>query len=145
MTSRSSPSTALGALAMAAVLLMGGCARAGDKLGAGEDVDFCAGWAEVLNLDEPPLDDQTKVLRWAEGVRRIIERIDLRDEVDDEPVPRAVELGLEAADETMERFVDDVREATSADDVRAAQRKLADSAWDEATAGLSQFEDTKCR
>ena len=145
MKTRPAALTAMVALALLVGLAAGGCARAGDKLGAGDDVGFCSGWAEVIALDEPPLDDRAKVLRWAEGVRRIIDRIDLREEVDDEPVPRAIRMGLGAADETMERFVADVRDASSVDELRAAQRALGDSAWDDLAAGLSQFEDTRCR
>lgn len=127
------------------VLVLSGCARAGDKLGQGDDVGFCPGWNLLMGLEEPPLDERDEVLRWAEGAGRILERIDVRIEVDDDPLPGSIKDDLEVVEDSVADFVEDLRGADTVDAVRQAQRDFADGAWNTTTASLSQFEEAKCQ
>lgn len=131
-------------VAVLALVLLAGCARAGEKLGQGEDVGFCQAWAELQRLDEPALDDRDDVLRWAEGVERILDRVDVRVDVDDERLPTDVRRGVERAQSAIAAFVVDVRAAGTTDAVREAQRDFADGEWDSTMAALAGFEERKC-
>lgn len=130
---------------MLVLLLTTGCNRAGERLGAGQDVDFCRGWLELDMLDEPDTGDRDETLRWAQGVLRILDRIDTRREVDDDPVPRSVEELLTETEQPIERFVDDLEAADDGDGVATAVRVLADSGFDEAADQLTNFKEAKCR
>lgn len=129
------------ALALIVLVVLPGCSRTGDRLGVGSDVDLCAGWGLIDGLDEPDPRDRAATLRWAEGVGRIVDRIDLRREIDDEPVPPGVEPVLEVAGEAIETFVSDLRDDET---VAAAFRRLTTSDFDEVADLLTDFTSARC-
>lgn len=130
-------------LAVTAVLLTSACSRSGERLGAGSDVDLCDGWELIDRLDEPDLADRGATLRWAEGVQRIVERIDLRMEVDDEPVPAAVIRNLSDVEQAVDAFVTELRRDDE-DAVRRAFTDFANGDFDGSSDRLTDFARSTC-
>ena len=67
---------------LAAVLVLGGaaCGDSSQAVGAGDDVDFCAGYRYFDGLKEPDPANRREAISYADGFQRIIDRIEPRFE-----------------------------------------------------------------
>lgn len=110
-------------VAAMAVVGTSACGRS-ERLGAGEDVGFCIGWQEWEALEEPQPTDKDESLRWAEGGLRIVDRIDLRVDIDDEEPPPVVGRSLKTVEAELEEYRDALKDADG-DDVDALRRAAA--------------------
>ena len=140
MTGRPLLAYALGA----ALLVAPACGARQERLGAGEDVGFCMAWDEFDGLEEPQLTDREESLRWAEGALRIVDRVDLRTEIDDKAPPKGMQRVLDALEGDLEVYRDAVEEADSADALRRAAAELSSSGFDERTDGLTDILNETC-
>jgi hypothetical protein len=130
------------ALALALALAAPACSTS-RKLGLGEDVGFCQGWPEWEGLDEPQITDRTEVIRWAEGGRRIIKRIDLRVKIDRRKPPAAIKVLLKTVDRELLAYRDGVAKTRDTDGLRRLAANLAAGPFDAAADSLTQF-GTRC-
>lgn len=132
------------AVVVVALAVGGACGRGGARLGAGEDVDVC-GWTEIDAFDEPALDEPGDVEEWATGVLRVIDRIDLDEEVDDEPVPGAVGRRLAEVERTVRTYRDAVDDASGdAAAVRRATADFARSGYGRASTAVTDWVGENC-
>lgn len=131
-------------LVVAVVAVTGGCGRGSERLGAGEDIDVC-GWREVDGFDEPALGEPRDLEAWAAGVLRVIERIDLDQEVDDEPVPEAVGRRLAEVERAVTVYRDAVDDAGGdRDEILAATAAFARSGYGRASTAVTEWVDDNC-
>lgn len=121
------------------------CGGGSKALGGGGDVNACGGYAEYDALDEPRPDDAEGTVQWAQGVLRILDRVDMEDRIrqpdgDRIDVPKQVIADFE----TVEKAIRTLRDAAETD-VAAAQRALSrDAAFNAADARLARFYSTNC-
>lgn len=114
----------------AGVLFLGACGGGSEALGGGAEVDACGGYEAYDELPEPDPTDARAVLDWADGVLRVIDRVDPDREVRDlEDERREVPPGVLDAFTSLKRSVEDLRDrvADAADTGTAAIRAAADS------------------
>jgi len=130
-------------LVLSVAAVTSGCARAGERLGGGPEVDLCTGWGELDGLDEPDLRDRTATVRWAEGAMRVIERIDVRRKIgtEDERVPTDVQRELDRAKEALASFVSELEDGASAD---AAFGSFTAGSFGPATRAVTTFTRSMC-
>ena len=132
------------AVLVATVLSTAACGGRQVRLGAGEDVGFCIGWAEWDALEEPQLADRGEALRWAEGGLRIIDRIDLRVEIADRRPPASIGPQLERIERELDRYRDAVRSASTPEARIRAAAELASGTFDRDADALTAVERTRC-
>jgi hypothetical protein len=136
------------AAALAVLVAAGGCTRPGEQLGTGPNVGFCDGWAELDALAEPPVDQREKVLRWAEGELRILDRIDTREKVKVDKKERALPVEvvgqLEAIQKDLEVLRDRTRRAETPEGVRRAVADLTRADFDATADRLARAEEVLC-
>ena len=68
----------------AAVLAGAACGDASRGVGAGDDVDFCTGYREYDRLHEPHPDKRAEAVTYADAFQRIIDRVDRRQEFENQ-------------------------------------------------------------
>lgn len=129
---------------LATVLASAACGGREERLGSGEDVGFCVGWAEWDRLDEPQLADRGEAVRWAEGGLRIIDRIDLRVEIADRKPPASIGRQLERVEHELDRYRDAVRSASTPEARIRAAAELASGTFDRDADALTAVERTRC-
>lgn len=130
---------------VAVALLGGGCSRAGAELGAGaRDLDVCAAWVLFDSFDEPPPNDRTELLRWTRGGIRVIDRIDFRREVDDEPVPSSIKRRLGRMESSLRELRDELEAADNSVEVDQAVADFSVGSFNTSARAVSDFEAAKC-
>ena len=138
-------STKTAALIVATAFLLGGCSRAGAELGAGaRDLDACEAWALFDSFEEPDPGDRVELLRWARGGIRAMDRVDLRREVDDEPVPSAIRRRLAQMESSLREFRDSLEGADDPDEVDQAVSDFSVGSFNTSARAVSEFEAARC-
>jgi hypothetical protein len=132
-------------LGLTIALALGGCTRAGAELGAGSrDLNVCGAWALFDSFDEPDPADREDLLRWTRGGIRVLDRIDYRQEVDDEPVPSAVRRRLRQVESALVEFRDAVEDAGDADELEQAVADFSVGSFNDSSRGVTEFEAARC-
>jgi hypothetical protein len=129
---------------LVALALLAGACGGQPRVGAGEDVGFCAAWDEWDALEEPQLSDRAETVRWAEGALRILDRIDLRVEIDDRAPPATLRPQLRRVERELRRYRDAVRSADDDEQRRRAAAELAAGPFDVDADALSTIQQTRC-
>ena len=141
---------------VAAILVgvLGGsaCSKQSGALGAGEDVNVCAGYAVYDSLDEPSPSKPKDVRVYADALLRVLDRIQTDLDIPTArnqtmEVPESVDEDLALLRTSAESFRDGVRAAgDDAGRVRSAMNQFtADEAYRSADARLGDFVTRDCR
>lgn len=133
------------ALGLTMALALSGCTRAGAELGAGSrDLNVCGAWALFDSFDEPDPGDREELLRWTRGGIRVLDRIDYRQEVDDEPVPSAIRRRLRQVESALGEFRDAVEDAGNAEELDQAVADFSVGSFNGSSHAITEFEAARC-
>jgi hypothetical protein len=141
----------IGVCALALALLVPGCGNKKGGLGSGGSVNFCRGYHEYADFQEPSPDDGTEVELYTIAMLRVVDRIKITFRIDlpkgpPLKVPATVEADLKTVKARMIRLRDEARAAKGdAAKVRVAVNKLADDGgYNDAEGRLVDFAETRC-
>ena len=129
--------------ALLAALALSACGGE-PPLGGGLDVGLCDAQAELDALPEPRPTVRAEVVRYADGVLRVVDRVDLRLDAGGKVDRREAQRELEVLRTAMRRYRAEVRAAMTGPDLTRAFVRLADGAYDRASQRLGVLARRGC-